>query len=257
MLIIPTVFITNECMQRIDPAQIGELAGNICSLTRDIMNSDGFSSIAELQFDCDWSVSTKDNYFLLLERIRSAWKGPKIPISATIRLHQVKFMARSGIPPVDKGLLMCYNMGNLRNPATKNSIIEAEELKKYMGNLPGYPIPLDVAFPLFDWKVLFRNNSYTGLIQGLPDSIFSTAFAKQNGNRFEIIKDTLLQGYELRKGDIIRNEKSDLTEILAAADEVNKRLKNNRPRVSLYHLDSVILNKYSLHELESIYRCLR
>lgn len=257
MFVIPTVFITNECMQKMEPSKIGELANNIYSLTLSIIEANGFNSIAEIQFDCDWTASSKDNYFSLLATTRSLWNKTKIPLSATIRLYQVKFLARAGTPPVDKGLLMCYNMGNLKDPATSNSIIEADELKKYTGNLSGYPLPLDVAFPLFSWKVLFRNNSYSGLIQDLPDSIFKSAFAKQRGNRFEIWKDTLLQGYELRNGDIIRSEQSTVPEILAAADEVKHRLKNTRPRVSLYHLDSVILNKYSIHELESIYCRLR
>ena len=75
-------------------------------------------------------------------------------------------------------------------------------------------------------------------------------------NRYRILKDTLLQGYNLRKGDMIRNEQSDIKEVLAAAKEVSKQLKNTQLRVSLYHLDSVILSKYTTHELESIYNSL-
>ncbi|MBP6286855.1 MAG: hypothetical protein KA409_08065, partial [Ferruginibacter sp.] len=120
-----------------------------------------------------------------------------------------------------------------------------------------YPLPLDLALPLFDWKVLYRNNSYAGLIQNLPGNCFTDAFTKRSGNRYEILKDTLLNGYELRKGDLIRDEQSDLKEILAAANEAGSRLKNTQLRVSLYHLDSVILNKYTTNELESIYNSLR
>jgi hypothetical protein len=114
-----------------------------------------------------------------------------------------------------------------------------------------------VALPLFEWKVLFRNNLYTGLIETLPDSLLTGSFVTKNENRFEVLKDTLLQGYDLRKGDILRNEQSNYAEILSAAAAINARLKNTHPRVSLYHLDSVLLNKYSLHELETIYNSLR
>jgi hypothetical protein len=38
------------------------------------------------------------------------------------------------------------------------------------------------------------------------------------------------------------------------AGEINNQLKNTEVSVSLYHLDSVTLNKYTTHELESIYR---
>lgn len=255
--IIPTVFITNECMQKIDRSQIQTLAGNIHSLTTQLIGSYSFNNIIELQFDCDWTAPTKNNYFLLLNKIKAIEKNAAIPVSATIRLHQIKFMPKAGVPPVDKGLLMCYNMGNLKNLATKNSIIETEELKKYIGNVSSYPLPLDVALPLFDWKVLFRNNQYFGLIQDLPSTVLNNSFTKKNDNRYEILKDTLLQGYDLKKGDILKDEQSQYEEIISAAGEISNRLKNTRIRVSLYHLDSVLLSKYSTHELESIYNSLR
>ena len=262
--IIPTVFITNECIQKIDSSQVKKLAENIVSLIAEIKQAHGFDSIPEIQIDCDWTQASKDKYFLLLKNtklqtqnlstVASAKADTKL--SCTIRLHQIKFLSKTGIPPVDRGLLMCYNMGNLKDPATKNSILETTALKKYIGNLSSYPLPLDMAFPLFDWKVLYRNNIYTGLIQGLSDNAFNSSFCNRTGNRYLILKDTLLKGYDLRKGDMIRNEQSDIKEVLAAADEISKHLKNTRLRVSLYHLDSVILNKYSTHELENIYSSL-
>jgi hypothetical protein len=97
---------------------------------------------------------------------------------------------------------------------------------------------------------------YTGLIQGLPSTAFSNSFCTRTGNRYRILKDTLLQGYDLKKGDMLRDEQSDINEVLAAAKEISKQIKNTRLRVSLYHLDSVILSKYSIHELESIYNSL-
>ncbi|MGC4101616.1 hypothetical protein [Ferruginibacter sp.] len=253
--VIPTVFITNECIQQIDSAQVEGVAAKIVLLTEQLVAANQFATIEELQIDCDWTAGTRDKYFLLLSHIKKL--KPALKLSATIRLHQVKFIAKTGVPPVDQGLLMCYNMGNLKNIATKNSIIETAELKKYIGNLAAYPLPLDVALPLFSWKVLFRNNIYTGLIQDLPDTVLNNAFTIRKDNRFEILKDTLLQGYDLKKGDLIRNEASDYKEIIAAAAAINDQLKNTRLKVSLYHLDSVILNKYSLHELEAIYNSLR
>ena len=252
--IIPVVFITNECIQKIDSSQIEKLAENIDKLIFEIRNANGFDSIPEIQIDCDWTAATKEKYFLLLNNIKHKTQNTKL--SCTIRLHQVKYVAKTGVPPVDRGLLMCYNMGNLKDPATKNSILETEELKKYISNLTNYPLLLDVAFPLFDWKVLYRNNFYTGLIQNLPENVFRNSFSTKTENRYRILKDTLLEGYELRKGDMIRDEQSDINEVLAAASEISKHLKNTQARVSLYHLDSVILSKYTTHELESIYNSL-
>jgi hypothetical protein len=256
-LFVPTIFITNECIRKSDSQQVQKLALDINKLIQDIIQSNGFNSIGEIQFDCDWTAATKERYFQFLSVIKKLWANSSIPISATIRLHQIKFISKTGVPPVDKGLLMCYNMGNLKNPAINNSIIETQELKKYIANLSSYPLPLDVGLPLFDWKVLFRNNIYTGLIENLPDTVLNNSFALKKDNRIEIQKDTLLAGYDLKKSDMIRNEQSEFLEILAAAKELNKQLKNTQPRIVLYHLDSVILRKYSLHELETIYNSMR
>lgn len=252
--IIPVVFITNACIQQIEPHQIAELGDKISELVFNMIASNAFNDIPEIQFDCDWTASTKDKYFALLNEFRKQFT--QMPISATIRLHQVKYVSKSGIPPVNRGLLMCYNMGNLKNPATKNSILETEELKKYTGSLQDYPLPLDIALPLFDWKVLYRNNRYAGLIQGLPETAFSGSFSTQKENRYLLTKDTLLMGYDLRKGDMIRNEQIRVKDVLASARVIGSRLKNTSLRVSLYHLDSVILNKYPTHDLENIYRSL-
>jgi hypothetical protein len=251
--IIPTVFITNECIQKTDSSGILYLADNIIALIKNTDSANNITAVKEIQIDCDWTAATKDNYFALLKRIK---QSVNTSISATIRLHQVKFITKAGVPPVDKGLLMCYNMGNLKNPATQNSIIETEELKKYTSTLSLYPLPLDIALPLFGWKVLFRNNVYKGLIENLPDSILSNTVVSKKTNRYTLLKDTALSGYSLQKGDILRNEQSTYTEILSTAGEVNSHLKNSAPHVVLYHLDSVILKKHSLHELENIFNSM-
>ena len=252
--IIPTIFITNACIQKIDSSQTKMLAEKIMQLLKTMIAETGFDPIPEVQVDCDWTASTRENYFDILRHLKSL--KPNAKLSATIRLHQVKYRNKTGVPPVDRGLLMCYNMGNLKDPATKNSIIETAELKKYIGRLSDYPLELDLAFPLFDWKVLYRHNRYSGLFQDLPASFFNYSFASKTGNRYLVTKDTLLRGYDLRKGDMIRDEQSDIREVLAAAAEVSKHIRNTRLRVSLYHMDSVILSKYATHELESIYNSL-
>ena len=70
------------------------------------------------------------------------------------------------------------------------------------------------------------------------------------------MKDTLLAGYDLKKGDMLRTEESDISTILDGVKEVNLHLKNTQRRVSLYHLDSITLKKYTTHDLESIYNSL-
>ena len=270
--ITPVVFITNECLQQMDTSQINNLADKIITSIASINTNNSIDNIEEIQIDCDWSANTKNKYFALLnnikesfdlltpvkDRIKSTRAVPSlIQLSCTIRLHQVKFKDQAGIPPVDKGLLMCYNMGNLKSPDAENSIIDLSEFKKYTRALSNYPLDLDVALPIFDWKVWFRDGRYHGITEEFPDSLLmSPVFTKKN-NRYQINQDTILAGYDFKKGDLLRYETSQLQAINDIASDVSDHLKNTRCKVALYHLDAVLLKKYSAHELENIYNSLR
>ena len=150
---------------------------------------------------------------------------------------------------------MCYNMGNLKDSKTGNSILEANELEKYIENLNSYPLPLDIALPLFEWKVLFRNNQFDGIISNISDSALA-GVATASGNNYTFNKDTLLVGYPFRKGDVLRVEKSSYNEIIKTANLLSPKLRTEEFTLSLFHLDSTVLSKFSKNELETIYNSL-
>lgn len=251
---IPVIFITNACMEKLDTSKVHSLAEKMVQLLQSINHQTFNANFLEIQLDCDWTPKTKETYFSLINALR---KVSGAPLSATIRLHQVKYVSGAGIPPVDRGLLMCYNMGNLREASTRNSIIDAGEFKKYTSRLGDYTLPLDIALPLFNWKVLFRHNEYKGLLREFPDSLLKGPFVQQEDNRYRLLKDTFLFGYRFFKDDIIRMEESHYETIMEVAAELNTRLRNSTPRLSLYHWDSLLLSKYSDHELEAFYNSLR
>ncbi|MBP6432033.1 MAG: hypothetical protein KA319_09710 [Ferruginibacter sp.] len=255
--VTPTIFITNETFINIDTSAIIKLTSDVYNLVSNTLSQYAFDNMKGIQFDCDWTESTRDKYFLFLSTFKKIWGNGGMEISATIRLHQIKFLSKTGIPPVDRGLLMCYNMGNLKNPATTNSIIETAELKKYIANLSTYPLSLDVALPLFEWNVLFRKNMYNGILRDFDIDKLPSSITIKKDNKFTLLKDTIFDGYELFKDDMIRNEKSDFSTIIDVVNAINPKLINTQLRVSLYHLDSVILTKYKTHELETIYNSLR
>lgn len=251
---IPTVFITNECIKNIRPEQCKPLAENIYRLINDIATINSIDSIKEIQIDCDWTASTKDKYFSLLTELQ---KLDTLHLySATIRLFQVKYISKAGVPPVKKGLLMCYNMGNLKDPAISNSILDPATLEKYISGVNDYPLPLDVALPLFDWYVLFRQNEYKGLIQQVDGTALKAITKQVNKNRWQILQDTSWKNIVLKKGDILRYENSSYKDIMQSAEMIKQKLHNRQLRLSLYHLDSITLSKYSAHEMEAIFRSL-
>lgn len=257
--IVPVVFITNESLVKIPPDRIKILSTRIGYLTKELLRENLISQpVRETQIDCDWTAGTRDKYVDLLNFLKTLPVFADKKISATIRLYQCKYSSKTGIPPVSRGLLMCYNMGNLKDPQTSNSILDVKELKKYIGSLKEYPLPLDIALPVFEWKVLFRNNQFAGLISNLPDTVLTDKTLFQHTrNHFELNTDTVLHGYEFKKGDLLRVEKSNYTEVLKAAEALTSQLKTTEFTVSLYHLDSISLSKYKIDELENLYNRLR
>jgi hypothetical protein len=252
--IIPVIFITNSCIRKLDSLSATSLADKITKLVSDICDMNGITW-NEIQIDCDWTEATKNAYFILLQQVKKSL--PYKELSATIRLYQVKYRSKTGVPPVDRGLLMAYNMGNLKDPSTANSILDPEELKKYTGSLSSYPLPLDVALPLFEWNVLFRNDQYAGLAEFTSDSFLSSPnIRKISGNRYRVLKDTVVNGYSFLKDDVLRHEESSYEEIKAAAKIISENISGSSHRLSLFHLDSLILKKYSIHELENIFNGL-
>lgn len=249
--ITPVVFITQEPLQKSSPEQLEVLATNIANLLSSIATTNQLSLSGEVQIDCDWTVKTKDAYFTLLDALKKQAFFQGKTLSVTIRLHQVKFRSQNGIPPADRGLLMCYNMGNLRHPQTKNSIIEEAELNKYIRNLDRYPLPLDIALPIFDWYVLFEGDRYKGLVRDFSPP---AALAKQE--RILFTADTTINGYAFKKGQWLRHEKSEAAVVKKCAEQVAGKLKPAKRSVILYHLDRNTITNYSLHELESFYHSL-
>ncbi|RYG00797.1 MAG: hypothetical protein EOO02_14140 [Chitinophagaceae bacterium] len=150
-------------------------------------------------------------------------------------------------------------MGNLREPSlTVNSILDLNDLKQYTASLPSYPLTLDIALPLFDWKVLLRDGNYKGLIEGLDDTLLlSPIISKQYDNYFEIVCDTIISGYKLRKGDKLRNEKSKTTDVIQAGKHLSRKIRNKDFTLSLYHLDPTVIRKYTKDELEAIFDSMR
>ncbi len=250
--ITPVVFITQEPLQKSTAAQLDTLAANISNLLSSIAVNNELSLSSEVQIDCDWTATTKEKYFHLLQQFRKQSFFQQKTLSATIRLHQVKFLSQNGVPPADKGLLMCYNMGNLRHPQTKNSIIDETELKKYISHLDSYPLPLDVALPVFDWYALFEENTYKGLIRD-----FTAGEVAEKEGRIVFTADTTINGYAFKKGQWLRYEKSDADIVKNCAQLISKKLKRSELTVILYHLDQDHLTNYTVHELETFYNSLR
>lgn len=249
IIITPVVFITYETLQKSSASQLHTLGIQLVQFLSALCTQHNIRLSGEVQIDCDWTAATKEKYFGLLQSIRQQPFIKDKKLSATIRLHQLKYTSLNGIPPVDKGLLMAYNMGNLQSPQTKNSIIELSELKKYTGNLKNYPLPLDVALPIFDWHVWFKGNRYHGLLHTFPKD------TKQGNQSFT--SDTVINDIAFSRNDWLRHEDSNAEEVRDAATHLAGLITSDSINVILYHLDQNNLTKYKDYELENMFNSFR
>lgn len=241
--IIPVVFITNKTMINIDSAQINNLAKSVSNYIRG-WEQDMNVTINEMQIDCDWTQSSKDNYFQFLSALKSL--HPKRLLSITLRLYPYKYPKIMGVPPVDRAMLMCYNMGTIKDPNTHNSIIDSATLQSYLTHKV-YPLKLDVALPTFGWHVWFRNNAYQGIIY---DSAWQrlkpfTTAVKDNWSVLE--EEQVLQQNYYRAGDKFRNEFPQAQDFKTYKKMVEKFVPNVE-RIIYFHLDIQNFNRY-----ESVY----
>jgi len=249
---VPVIYITNEALLKTSKAEIPGLAGKIYALTQ-LISKGIHLTYTEIQFDCDWSDLSKENYFLLLTEIRKLYKTP-ILFSSTIRLHQVKYHQRTGIPPVDRGMLMYYNMGKVGDLRSVNSIYNKKDAEKYIDFIKDYPLACDVALPIFRWGVLFQHEKISALINLITvEELIAEGFIKNANGYYSPPKAMYFRGYYLEKNDLIRIEEISPALALEAAQMLSKKVAHHDITVSLYHLEPEYLKVYGKGNLEKIY----
>ena len=253
LAVVPVVYIVNNVLKELPSHKLDSLAANICHFVSGKLKQAGKPGFDELQIDCDWTATTRDAYFGLLEAIR-ARVSDTVRMTATLRLHQVRNLRSSGIPPVNRVLLMCYNMGNLRQPGDHNSILDLNEMEVYLKDfLSEYPLPVDIALPLFSWSVVFRNDAYAGISKRLnPVLLSDTAiFAHEEGTSLYRLK-TALPDAGLRQDDVVRREETRWEDLSEAADFLAKHKRTEKFTLLFYHLDNQVLKVFSDEQLQEI-----
>lgn len=248
--IIPVVFIKNEVLKNISKSGLDSLADNTLFLVNKISKERFYKGYNEIQIDCDWTPSTKENYFHLLKTLKRL-SGKTI--SVTLRLYPYKYPDKMGIPPADKATLMCYNLVNALQNESKNSILEISELKKYLKADKKYPLHLDVALPAYSWMLWYQNDQFTGIINQQNETLINSLTEVQP-LWYQVSRDTVLDNYYLRRGDKIKFETVSPTTLQEAITLIkNSDILDDSVAVSVFHLDEEKLNNYSYEVLHNIY----
>ncbi|MDR0833983.1 MAG: hypothetical protein LBN93_07375 [Candidatus Symbiothrix sp.] len=243
---IPVVFITNRTFAGMQNEHIQVLARNMVKLIDEICSKNKIPAINEIQIDCDWTESTKNAYFQFLRELE---RVSQKSVTCTIRLHQVKFKDKTGVPPVSKGYLMCYATSGPKETGGKNSILDMPLLKDYTATINDYPLDVDVALPLFSWAIVTNHLGHIKLINNVTVTSEDKAFLRPtSAGSYEVTLDTFFHGFYLNKGFTLKVEQISPALLREAKQYLNEQI-NKDYGIVYYHLDAPFLTKYTLQEL--------
>lgn len=245
--VVPVVYIKNEVF--LEPIATDSLAANIFKYINQISES-GNVKVDEIQFDCDWSLKSKQNYFQFIEYFKKLHPN----VSATIRLHQVKYPEKTGIPNVTSGTLMYYNMGTI-SADESNSIYSQKIAKNYVHSLQNYKLPLNIALPIFSWGVQIRDQQIVNLIGGLRlADLEKEHFKKITEKRYKVLKDVVYEGRFLAKDDEIKLEDVSPSQLKEMMNDIKKNRSQKPNEIILYDLNESNLNAYEKEDFKDINR---
>lgn len=259
--VVPVVFLREEVLRYVRGPALAALARQLWTEVRGRMALLDVTP-RELQLDCDWTDTTREPFFELVARVREA---AQLPLSATIRLHQVKYRERTGVPPVERGMLMFYNMGELSADPEARHIFDPASAARYLARVSSYPLPLDLALPIWSWVVHLRDDHVVGLLQSTdPDELAAAPFLRRAApDRFVAAESTFLHGTLLREGDVLKIEVTGPAEVLAAARQIAPHLPRSTSAaagsrtVSLFDLSERNLARHAPATLDPVFRAIR
>lgn len=218
--IVPVVFIVNDCMR----ANTVSLAKKISARVLQMNETNDVEGVNEIQIDCDWTNSTRNAFFGFMDELRRILHQKNIKLSTTIRLHQLSQTP----PPADKGILMVYNTGDFTRLECKKPILDVNDVVPYIKNKNRYKMPLSAAYPVFGWKILFREGNYVGIMHS-DDEL------------------------PVLPGDSTVYRRPSITDILNTKKVIEKWDGETNNEIILFDLNNKNINKYSYNDYEKIY----
>jgi hypothetical protein len=251
--ITPVIYITNKTFDKTADTAIKTLAINCYNLVSRLAAANQIN-YTQLQIDCDWTLSTRAKYFSFLTAIRKL-SGKQV--QATIRLHQVKYKERTGVPPVDRGVLMFYNMGKLNADLKQpNSIYNPADAAKYIDRLNAYPLKLDVALPMFSWAIQIRNGRAIQVYGKIGESQLAKAadFELITGDHIYRAKHSFfLTGIYVKQNDIFKFEQVNAATLNTAAKQLAAQLSPLPNRTIIYYeLANIALPEFDAETIRQV-----
>lgn len=250
--VIPTIFIVNNCIEH----GIDTIAPLLVKRVLQMNETHDIAGVKEMQIDCDWTASTQHAYFAFLEQMKQLLAEHGMRLSVTIRLHQLAME----VPPVDYGVLMMYNTGELKDSKTHNPILDERDVAPYIEHVSNYSLPLCTAYPNFGWQLLYTGDKFRDILYS-EDLNDSSLYRKVDENKYLIISSIDLPNYlgsnssftYLNAGDTVLVVKPEASSIVKVHDALSNNRSGINDQVVIYSLDKKSINNFNHQDYEKIY----
>lgn len=246
--IVPVVYIKNKVLLNKDVDVL-----DLAQKTNDFINQINLKnniSCQEIQIDCDWTLSSRDNYLKFINVFKKI-SGKKL--SATIRLHQIKYYTKTKIPNVDKGVLMYYNMGKIASDSL-NSIYDRNIAQRYLASLKKYPLSINIALPIYSWGIHIRDEKVLGLKNKIELANFEkdVNFICINKSVIKVKNSNYKNGSFYKKGDWLKLEVISKYDLLEMADDLDENMVEKPTEIIFYDLDEFNIKNYEKDLFEQV-----
>lgn len=249
--VVPVIYIQNKVMldNAFDSKALAQKTVDFINL----INQRNKLSCQEIQIDCDWSLHSKTNYLQFIEDFK---RLSHKRISATIRLHQVKYFKKTKIPNVDSAVLMYYNMGTIAVKSL-NSIYSQDVAERYIKSLRNYPLALNYALPIFSWGVHISNGKVIGLRSKMTvkDLDVDSHFSATETNNYKVKKAYYRKGIFYKKGDVIKIEAISAADLKEMANDLNENSAQSPKEIIFYDLDELNIKNYEKTIFKQVVSC--
>lgn len=246
--IVPVVYLTRRAVLNSDP---GQLVPAIVDESEKIL---GISKIKWKSFhwDCDWNDATRKGFFSILETAKQIMPGTEQV--STIRLSQVKYPSKSGVPPVNRVVLMFYNVGEFRQLSELNSILNYSSAEPYLKSISAYPLPMDLALPAFQWGIHYRLGEVQGIVSEteLPELCADSSWKIMGDTLFQAKSGFFKSGRYFKAGDMLKIEKTNLADCKQAAEWIKPHWKTDNFTLIFYHLNSPVVYAHSAESFRAV-----
>lgn len=240
--VIPVVYIKNKVMLK-DSLRLGLMADNITAYISQINHEAGIVEFDEIQIDCDWTLKSRDRFMQFVDTLKYR-SGKKL--SATIRLHQVKYYASTHIPNVDYATLMYYNMGKI-DADTINSIYDRKTAGRYIESLKSYPTKLNIALPIYAWGVHVRDNKVINLVSKTDRTAFendTNFMVSASSDKIQVKNSNIKNGRYYLRNDWIKIEQISGDDLRQMVSDIRKKLPYTPDEIIFFDLDEINIKRY-------------